>query len=458
MVESDASSSPEKPPVSFVEALSDRRNVTLIVLATSGAILFGVLFGKSLPHLHQQLLAAIREIVSGFTQISEAGRDSQEHLQVHEPRAEIQAGYQLLWTSLLGVGMWGWMLIERGYRNADPTLEICLRRAGVLGLGFMLFYLAGFDLTYPKSFTAGGALPLPDIGNAWQAPAPNFLLQALAPLVILSALAGYAICGVRSRFLLALAVAVTLLLFPVIGSWLWSDGWLAQMKQTTPLAYPRDLAGAGVIHLLCGVIGIAMLAGSRWAAGEALPREKVRPERSVSAVFGLLLVQLAFIALIGASVAEPTGPRVAGALLEGFVAAAAGALVAGLARIRVQIRPLPHMLLFGSMGGWVIVSGGVGGFALWQTAMLGLLAGVIVVTGLALLDSLEMRDPFALAPVHFGCGAAGVMATCWSDWSPDWILQFVALIAITVPTLIIAIALVWIFVRQNRFSKRHLND
>lgn len=453
MAEADEANLPEKPPVSL-SALGDWRNLVLIGLSSAGTVVFLILFGKTLAALQPQLLAAIQEIISGFGQIGDAARDSQEHLQAHESRGEIIGGYQLLWTILIGAGFWGWALIERGYQGADPTVEICLRRAAVLGIGFLIFALVGFDLAFSNKLTAGGALPLPGIGGVWTGDTPNALLQCVTPMFILAALAGYAICGVRSRFLLALAGVTSLILFPVIASWIWGSGWLAQMKQTAPLTFPRDIAGAGVLHLLCGSIGIAMLAGSRWAAGQALPRLHIRSERALSAVFGVILTQFVFIGLIGASVVEPTGARVAAALLEGVVSAAAGALIMGLARIRIRIRPWPHMLLFGSMGGWVIISGGVGGFELWQAATLGAIAGIVVLTGLALLDTLEMRDPFALIPVHFGCGALGMIAACWSSWGPDWLLQFVALIAISVPTLLVAVTLVWIFVRQGRFAKR----
>ncbi|MEM7011605.1 MAG: hypothetical protein AAF585_08995 [Verrucomicrobiota bacterium] len=377
MAETDESNLPEKPPVSL-SALGDWRNLVLIGLSSAGAIVFLVLFGKILAALYPQLLTAVNEVFSGFGQIGEASRENQEHLQVYGSRGDIVGGYQLLWTIMIGAGLWGWALIERGYQGADPSVEICLRRAAVLGIGFLIFALVGFDLTFSKSMTAGGALPTPGFGGIWSGDTPNALLQSVTPMLILAALAGYAICGVKSRFLLALACVTTLILFPVIGSWIWGNGWLAQMKQAAPLTYPRDIAGAGVIHLLCGSIGIAMLAGSRWAAGQALPRLHIRSERAPSAILGVILTQFVFVGLIGASVVEPTGPRLAATLFEAAISAAAGAVIMGLARIRIKIRPWPHMLLFGSMGGWVIISGGVGGFELWQAATLGAIAGIVV--------------------------------------------------------------------------------
>lgn len=446
---------PGKRPVSFLEEMGDRRNIVLLALTGAGILVFGLLLVGALRESGSNLLTAIRQIAVGFTRIETgAAVESLERTLAIRPANELQPAFQLVWVCLLSLGLWGWMLVERSFKNANPTIEICLRRAGVIGLGLVLYLIAGFDLSYPGKFTAGGALPVPGFGAAWSSSRSNLLLQALTPCVVLTAIAGYAICGVRTRFLLTLATLVSLILFPVFASWLWGQGWLAQIKISLPTTYPRDLAGAGVIHVLCGAVGIAVLAGSRWSAHEALPREKMRPERRGSAILGLILVQFAFIALLGGSVMEPNGPLIAGVILQGAIAAAAGAIVTGLAQIRIQIRPLPHILLFGTMGGWVIVSGGAGGFELWQAAVLGAVAGVLVMTGLALLDTLEMRDPFALVPIHFLCGSAGFMAASWSWWTPNIILQLVALLAIMAPTLIIGIALVWIFVRNNRLSKR----
>ncbi|MFT5468356.1 MAG: Amt family ammonium transporter [Verrucomicrobiales bacterium] len=455
MDEPEITSTPEKQPVSFGEAIRDRRNLVLIALAGLGLILFGVLFANSFSDSGQQLLPAIKDLGRGFSQLDQAGIDTLEHRQVFGDQEILAPGYQLLWAIFLGLGIWGWMLVERSFRNADPTIEISLRRSAIFGLGFVLYVVIGFDLTHPSSFTAGGTLPIPGFDAAWNSPAPNLLLESLTPLLIVSVIAGYAVVGVRTRFLLTLSAVLVLILYPVFASWLWDDGWLAQMKRTSPRSFPTDMAGAGVIHLLCGVIGIAVLAGCRWSAHEPLPREKMRPERAFSAILGLILIQFAFIALIGNSVREASGIRIAEALLQGTVAATAGGLVTGIARIRIQIRPLSHTLLFGTMGGWVIVSGGVGGFEIWQCAVLGVIAGVVVMTGLALLDTMELRDPFALVPIHFGCGAIGFMAACWSRWEPpNLILQLVGMIAIIVPALLISTVLVWIFVRKNRLSKR----
>ena len=39
-----------------------------------------------------------------------------------------------IWPSLIAIGLWGWMLIERSFVHSDSWLEIILRRAAVEGL------------------------------------------------------------------------------------------------------------------------------------------------------------------------------------------------------------------------------------------------------------------------------------------------------------------------------------
>lgn len=453
-VDPETSKTPETRPAAILEALGDRRNLILVAFAGAGFLLFALLAFKTVASSGSQLPAAIGDLFRGFSQLDQKGIDTQDHLQAFEPVEELRAGYQLLWAILLLLGLQGWLLVERSFKNADPSFELCLRREGVLGLGFLLYVVIGFDVTHPASFTAGGTLPVPGFEAAWNSSAPNLLVEGFVPLVIVAALAGYALIGVRTRFLLVLAAVVTLILYPIFASWLWDDGWLARMGGPRR-AFPNDEAGAGVIHLLLGTIALIVLIGSRLSIREPLPREKMQSERGLSAVFGLICIQLAFIALTGKSVLDVSGIHIADAILQGLVAAAAGAAVAGISRIRIQTRALTHTLLFGSMGGWVIVAGGVGGFEIWQAAVLGAIAGVIVIVGLAVLDSWELRDPFALVPIHFGCGGVGFLAACWSRFEPPhWTLQLVALIAMTIPTIFITTALVWGFVRKNRLSKR----
>ncbi|MEM1296152.1 MAG: hypothetical protein AAGH89_12365, partial [Verrucomicrobiota bacterium] len=218
MASNDSQSSDTNPPTkrpSLSDALQNPQSAILVILSGLGLIMFGVLLG---------------EAVEGLKSATQPG-----------DRVFI------IWPTILGIGLWGWMMIERSFVNADPTLEIIIRRAGVLGLGIVL-------------------------------------CRDMDPGIILAAMAGYAICGVRTRFLLTLAALTALVLFPTLQTWL-ETGWLNKIGI-------RDFAG-DTLHILAGMIGVVVLTGTRWANRQALPQEEMRKDRAFSAILGLLLIQVA---------------------------------------------------------------------------------------------------------------------------------------------------------------------
>ncbi len=370
---SPSSSRSNRP--SLGEALRTPQGIVLLVLALVGLAVFGVLLAEALAGFSAAEIVADRLFV--------------------------------IWPTVVGIGLWGWMLVERSFVRADPTLEIVLRRAGVLGLGI-------------------------------------FLCRDLDPGVILAAMAGYAICGVRTRFLLALA-ALAALIFPVLQGWLQPDGWLGKIGV-------RDFAG-DTLHILTGMIGVVVLTGSRWSNREPLPLEKMRRQKAFSAIFGFLLIQLTFAGMFGRE-AFPNPETMRTVLANGAAAAVCGGIVAGLFASRVPFRPRLHLTLFGCMAGWVVTAAGVDHYAIWQAALFGALAVPVMVLVLGFLDTLELRDPFALVPIHFACGALGMLLAPFGAQSDArFVMQFVAVVSIAMPALVIGCLIVLPFVKLKLLSK-----
>ncbi len=361
---------------SLAEALQNPQSAVLIILSALGLIMFGVLLG---------------EAVEGLKSATQPGDR-----------------IFIIWPTILGIGLWGWMLIERSFVHADPTLEIIVRRAGVLGLGIVL-------------------------------------CRDMDPGIILAAMAGYAICGVRTRFLLTLAALTALVLFPTLQSWL-QTGWLNKIGV-------RDFAGDS-LHILAGMIGVVVLTGTRWANGQAIPREKMRKDRAFSAILGLILIQLAFAAVLGRQAYRESYLLAQTVVTNGVAATLAGGIVAWLFHLRLPIRPRIHMILFGNIAGWVVISGGANHYSVSQSLVFGGLAAATMVMILFILDTLELRDPFALVPIHLACGTLGLLlvpAGAGSD--AHLVMQLVAVFSIAVPAFAIGCLVVLPFVKTKLLSK-----
>jgi len=59
---------------------------------------------------------------------------------------------------------------------------------------------------------------------------------------------------------------VSMLIYPVVGNWVWGGGWLANLGRTLGLGNGAvDFAGSGVVHMTGGAVGlaVAMVLGPR---------------------------------------------------------------------------------------------------------------------------------------------------------------------------------------------------
>ena len=74
---------------------------------------------------------------------------------------------------------------------------------------------------------------------------------------------------------------------------------------------------------------------------------------------------------------------------------------------------------------------------------------------LVVLDTLELRDPFALVPIHFACGALGLLlAPLGAESSAHFVIQLVAVLAIAFSSFAIGCLIVFPFVKLKLLSKR----
>lgn len=66
---------------------------------------------------------------------------------------------------------------------------------------------------------------------------------------------------------IAFKVMLNVLLFPIIASWVWGDGWLAKFGY-------EDFGGSGVVHIVggtCGMVGAAILGPRLGLFNDSLP-------------------------------------------------------------------------------------------------------------------------------------------------------------------------------------------
>src|SRR5439155_8006332 len=176
----------------------------------------------------------------------------------------------------------GFALLTVGLTRAKNAGHMMMLNFAAFVIALIGYYAIGFALHF------GGVAPVANLAgvhtlNGLKALGANwglfgargFFLQsgggydvgALALFmfeVVFMETAGYIIIGAiaeRVSFagLIVAELGIGVLIYPVIGNWVWGGGWLAHLGQTFHLGHGAvDFAGSGVVHTTGGVAALAL--------------------------------------------------------------------------------------------------------------------------------------------------------------------------------------------------------
>ncbi len=223
--------------------------------------------------------------------------------------------------------------------------------------------------------------------------------------------------GARKRPLVAFlpALAVAALFYPLAGNWLWGGGWLANMGNTLELGHGFiDLAGAGPVHILGGAIGLALLLVLGLKEPPPPAAEPITVPPVHFPLFRLLGGILAFIGWLAWLLALPLrdpGTPVSLLAMNLLLAAAAGAMMAGLYTGFVTGKPDPMLALQGMVAALVAGSALAAFVHPWGALLTGAVAGLLICLGVYALERwLRLRDPTGTVITHLLGGTWGLLA------------------------------------------------
>ncbi len=181
---------------------------------------------------------------------------------------EIIVSTDTIWVLLAAVLVMfmqpGFALVEAGFTRSKNTANIIMKNIMDFSVGSLIFWIAGFTLMYGDDL--GGF-----IGKAslfFNSEAVNGIPDKASLMfqTVFAATAATIVSGTmaeRTKFstYLIFTIAITAIIYPVSGHWVWGGGWLSQLE--TPF---HDFAGSTVVHSV-GAISVHGLAG---AAGTIL--------------------------------------------------------------------------------------------------------------------------------------------------------------------------------------------
>lgn len=326
----------------------------------------------------------------------------------------------------------GFGCLEAGFQQSKNCVNILSKNVVVFAISTVAFWLIGFAIMFgdgtPYFGTQGllmkGLDNSPATGDAYQGVYGSLSwtgvpLYAKYFFQLVFAGTGATIVsgavGGRVKYLAFIVFSFLYIpfLYSVTGHWIWGGGWLAKLGMW-------DFAGSTVVHssggwaALAGAIALGPRFG-KYVAGKI----NVIPGHNLSlATIGTFILWLGWFGFNPGSTMAADPRLIAHICVTTNMAAATGVLGATLASWILLKKPDLGMALNGCLAGLVAITAPCAFVSVESSAIIGSVAGVLVVLAVIFFDRIRVDDPVGAVSVHmvngvWGTFALGLLAEDW---------------------------------------------
>jgi Amt family ammonium transporter len=300
----------------------------------------------------------------------------------------------------------GFALVTTGLCRAKNAGQLVLGNLMIATVSILAFWICGHAIMFGGHLfqttgeTAGGGSHL-------------FVLQAL--LVSMAAVIPAGAMAERWSFrnMVWYGFFAGALPIAIFGRWVWGGGWLAQLGQSCGLGQGVvDFAGSSVIHMSAGMMALAgsLVLGAR--AGKYSRDGRPRPMPGHNLVFVVIGTVILFAGWFGFNAAPAlAGERLEVIVVNTLLAAVAGAFAAYATTTAKFGKPDPSMICNGLLAGLVAISAACPFVNSIAAALIGAIAGFIVVHSVLFFEGkLKIDDPVGAISTHGVGGAWGLIS------------------------------------------------
>ena len=312
----------------------------------------------------------------------------------------------------------GFSMCEAGFTRAKNTGNILMKNLMDFCIGTPAFWLVGFGLMFGSgSGLIGSFDPLirGDYSHVLPAGVPLWAFAIFQ--TVFCATSATIVSGAmaeRTKFsaYCIYSAAISLLIYPISGHWIWGGGWLSQMGF-------HDFAGSTAVHMVGGVCALigAKILGPRIGKydKDGKPRAILGHNLTVAAL-GVFILWFCWFGFNGAStVGMDSDALMETAGLVFFNTNLAAAVACCVTMIFTWIRykkPDVSMTYNAALAGLVGITAGCDAVSPVGAAIIGIVCGFAVVFAVEFFDKVaKIDDPVGAVSVHCVCGALGTILT-----------------------------------------------
>lgn len=324
----------------------------------------------------------------------------------------------LFGTALVFFMQAGFSLCEAGFTRAKNTGNILMKNLMDFCIGTPAFWLVGFGLMFGKGSGIIGSFDPLIRGEYSQALPSGVPLWAFAIFqTVFCATSATIVSGAmaeRTKFsaYCIYSAAISLLIYPVSGHWIWGGGWLSQMGF-------HDFAGSTAVHMvggICAMIGAKILGPRIGKYDKNGKPQAILGHNLTFAALGVFILWFCWFGFNGASTVgmdSDTLIETAGRVFFNTNLAAAVACCAALIFTWIRYKkPDVSMTYNAALAGLVGITAGCDAVDAVGAAVIGVVCGILIVLAIEFFDKIaKIDDPVGAVSVHCVCGAAGTVLT-----------------------------------------------
>ena len=317
---------------------------------------------------------------------------------------------------LIGAALVFWMqagfaMVETGFTRAKNAGNIIMKNLMDFCIGTVVFILIGFSFLLGEDFMGFIGKPGFDIFTAYS----NFDFSNFVFNLVFCATTATIVSGAmaeRTKFLsyCIYSAVISALIYPIEAHWIWGGGWLSQLGF-------HDFAGSCAIHMVGGISALigAKILGPRIGkftkdkSGKIVKVNAFPGHNLPLGCLGCFILWFGWYGFNGAACKD--GAQLASVFLTTTVAPAVATVVCMIFTWIKYGKPDVSMCLNASLAGLVAITAPCDVTDCLGAAIIGFVAGLLVVFGVWLLDyKLHVDDPVGAVAVHMMNGIWGTIA------------------------------------------------
>lgn len=311
----------------------------------------------------------------------------------------------------------GFASVEAGFARSKNTVNILSKNFIVFAVSSLGFLLLGWGLMYGGDHPFIGTKHLFILGDAdlsfydgtltsnvvfWG----KFFFQLVFCGTAATIVSGAVAERIKYVSFIVFSFVLTIFIYPIVGHWIWGNGWLAQLGF-------KDFAGDTVVHSVGGWAALsgAYILGPRIGKYSKSGKVKAIPGHNMSlAVIGLFVLWLGWFGFNPGSTMSFQNPSdIMHILMTTNTSAIAAILTSTIVSWIYIGKPDLGMTINGCLAGLVAITASCAYVSIEASLLIGGIAGILVVFAVLCFDRMKIDDPVGATSVHLVCGVFGTI-------------------------------------------------